>query len=135
MHRTFVDTNIFVYAAGASDTEHRNQARKVLRETPGIVISTQVLNEFYVVLTRKFKPAMPASVATSAVQQMTKYLCVPVDADLVLLAIRAGRRWRLSHWDALMVEAARRAACDVMLTEDLSDGADFDGVHIQDPFA
>jgi predicted nucleic acid-binding protein len=132
--RTFVDTNVFVYAADASDPERQSRAAEVLRETPGIVVSTQVLNEFSVVTTRKFTPPLPESVAEQVVQRMAQYVCVTIDPDLVLQAIRAGRRWQLSHWDALMIEAARRSACEVVLTEDLSDGSNFDGVRIQNPF-
>jgi predicted nucleic acid-binding protein len=99
-----------------------------------IVVSTQVINEFYVVATRKLKPPVPEHVAAEVAENMALYTCVAVDADLVLRAIRAGRRWQLSHWDALMIEAARQAACDRVLSEDLA-GSTFDGVRVESPFA
>lgn len=132
--RAFLDTNIFLYAADRSEPEKQQRAKEVLLTTSQITVSTQVLNEFYTVATRKLKPPVPESVAAATVEKMTRYLCVPVDADLVLRAVRAGRRWQLSHWDALMLEAARQAACDRLLTEDLADGAVYDGVRIENPF-
>jgi predicted nucleic acid-binding protein len=65
---------------------------------------------------------------------VARLTCVPVDADLVLRAIRAGQRWQLSHWDALMVVAARQAGCDRLLTEDLADGASYEGLRVENPF-
>jgi predicted nucleic acid-binding protein len=132
--RTFVDTNVFLYAVDNSDADKQRRAREVLLATPGITISTQVLNEFYAVATRKLKPPLPGPTTRSLIEGMARYECVPVDADLVLRAVRAGQRWQLSHWDALMLEAARQAACDRVLTEDLADSATYDGVRIQNPF-
>jgi predicted nucleic acid-binding protein len=132
--RAFVDTNVFVYAADASEPGKQKRAKEVLLATPGIVISTQVVNEFYVVATRKLKPPVPEDTAAKVAEGMVRYTCVPIDADLVLRAIRAGRRWQLSHWDALVIEAARQAACERVLSEDLADGSAFDGVRIENPF-
>ncbi|MGH3681749.1 MAG: PIN domain-containing protein [Natronosporangium sp.] len=132
--RSFIDTNVFIYSVDTSEPDKQRRAQQVLRDTPGIVVSTQVLNEFYNISTRKLRPPLPASEAAAAVEGMAGYSCVPVDVDLVLRAIRAGRRWQLSHWDALMVEAARQAGCDRVLTEDLSDGASYDGLRIENPF-
>lgn len=133
--KTFVDTNVFLYAADSSEPEKRQRATEVLRATPFITVSTQVMNEYYTAATRKLKPPVPPPTAARTVAEMARYECVPVDADLVVRAIRAGQRWQLSHWDALMIEAARQAACDRILTEDLADGADYDGVRVENPFA
>lgn len=132
--RTFIDTNVFVYAADSSEPERRQRAFDVLEDTPRITISTQVLNEFYNAATRKLKPPLPGELALAAVERLTRYHCVPVDAELVLRAIREGQRWHLSHWDALMVAAARQAGCDRVLTEDLSDGAVYGGLRVENPF-
>lgn len=132
--RTFLDTNIFVYAADTSAPLKQARAKEILLATPDIVVSTQVINEFYVVATRKLKPPVPERVAADTAELMASYVCVPIDAGLVLRAIRAGRRWQLSHWDALMIEAARQAACDRVLSEDLHDGSAFDGIQIENPF-
>lgn len=132
--RSFIDTNIFIYSVDAADPDKQQRAQEVLTGTPGVVVSTQVMNEFYNVATRKLRPRLPADQAAAIVERMAGQTCVAVDANLVLRALRAGQRWQLSHWDALMVEAARQAGCDVILTEDLADGTDYDGVRVENPF-
>lgn len=131
--RVFIDTNIFVYSVDTADPDKQARAQQVLISTPGAVVSTQVMNEFYHTATRKLRPPLPAAAANGVVERMARLVCVPVDADLVLRAVRAGRRWQLSQWDALMVEAARQAGCDRVLTEDLADGAVYDGLRIENP--
>lgn len=132
--RAFIDTNVFIYSVDAADPDKQARAQQVLTSTPGAVVSTQVMNEFYSATTRKLqKPLSPAQ-ATAIVERMARLVCVPVDAHLVLRAIQAGRRWQLAHWDALMIAAAQQAVCDRMLTEDLADGAVYDGVRITNPF-
>lgn len=132
--RTFIDTNVFVYTVDQSDERKRARAREVLRQTTSIVVSTQVMNEFFVITTRKLASPLTVSQAAAIVSQMNNYSCVSVDPDLVRAAIREGERWQLSHWDALMLAAARQAACDVVLTEHLADGANYDGIRINNPF-
>jgi predicted nucleic acid-binding protein len=127
------------YAADASQPQKQAQARQILLTTANIVVSTQVINEFYAVATRKLKPPLPEHIAAQVAENMGRYTCVTIDADLVARAVRAGQRWQLSHWDALTVEAARQAACDRVLSEGLakglaSGGSTFDGVHIENPF-
>lgn len=132
--RHFVDTNVFVYSVDGADPVKQERARHVLRVATDIVVSTHVLNEFYVIATRKIAKPLAVADAAAAVEKMAKYTCVPVDATLVRTAIRAGQRWQLAHWDALMLEAARQAACTRLITEDLADGASFDGITIENPF-
>jgi predicted nucleic acid-binding protein len=132
--RAFLDTNVFVYSVDNADPDKQRRAQQVLRETSDIVVSTQVMNEFYVITTRKLAIPLVAEDSAAIIDEMTQYTCVPVDADLVLRAIRAGQRWQLSHWDALMVVAAQQAACEVLLSEDLADCATYDGLQIQNPF-
>jgi len=130
--RQFLDTNILVYAVDRADPGKHKRARDVLARATDAVISAQILNEFYVVLTRKL--ATPADEARSMVDALAHLRCVPVDADLVRAAIDAGQRWQLSHWDALVLQAAREAGCAVVVTEDLADGARYDGILIDNPF-
>jgi predicted nucleic acid-binding protein len=132
--RSFVDTNVFVYAIDTAEPAKQQRAQDVLRATPSIVVSTQVMNEFYTTSTRKLPSPLAAAEAAAVVAEMSRYTCVAVDADLVLRAVRAGQRWQLSHWDALILEAARQAGCEVILTEDLANGADYDGVRVENPF-
>jgi predicted nucleic acid-binding protein len=132
--RAFVDTNVFVYSVDTAEPKKQESAQRVIDTTPDLVVSTQVLNEFYTIATRKLAHPLPPEEAATAVEWMTRFSCVPVDADLMLRAIKAKQRWQLSHWDALMVAAARQAGCDRLLTEDLSDGASYDGLRVENPF-
>ena len=133
--RTFVDTNIFVYAFDADEPAKRDVALGVIRDTPDLVISTQVLGEFFVAVTRKLARPLPEAVAAAAVEEMTTLPVVPTDLTLVRSALATARLHQLSYWDALVVEAAATAGCDRLLTEDLADGAELRGVRIENPFA
>lgn len=132
--RAFLDTNVLVYAVDSAEPDKRKAARALLSEVDDIVISAQVLNEFYVTITRKLKPAVDPETAANMVRRLARIPCVAVDAELVQLALRAGQRWQLSHWDSLVVEAARKAACSKVLTEDLANGAVYNGLAIENPF-
>ncbi|CAN5505529.1 PIN domain-containing protein [soil metagenome] len=133
--RTFVDTNVFVHAFDADEPTKRDVALSVIRDTPGLVISTQVLGEFYVAVTRKLARPLAAAEAAAAVEEMTMLSVVPTDLTLVRSALATAQMHQLSYWDALVVEAAATASCDRLLTEDLAAGAELRGVRIENPFA
>jgi predicted nucleic acid-binding protein len=133
--RAFLDTNVLVYAVDDADPAKKKIARTLLAQADDVVLSAQVLNEFYVTVTRKLKPAVEPEAAAHMVRNLARIPCVAVDAQLVQLALRAGKRWQLSHWDSLVIEAARQAGCSRVLTEDLPTGADYNGLVIENPFA
>ena len=130
---TFADTNLVAYALDAADPGKQRAAVKHLRQRPRPRTSPQVLRELYVVATSKL--GMGADEANAAVQELLPTVGVVEDAALVVRAIEAARRWQISLWDALIVEAARRAGASILLSEDLQHGMDFDGVVVQNPFA
>jgi predicted nucleic acid-binding protein len=121
-----------VYAFDVSDANRakRQVAVHILDSAvPGeLVLSTQVLQEFYVTATRKLPHPLPLGEAVGAVQGFAAFPVVPNDARLVLAAIEISRSAQLSLWDALLIEAARTSGCDRILTEDLADGATISGV-------
>jgi predicted nucleic acid-binding protein len=134
---TFVDTNVLVYAHGTSDTRKRSAAQALLRELwegGNGALSTQVLQEFYVVATRKYDPPMSREQAREIVALYATWRPVGVDMPLIVAASKLEETHTLSFWDALIVEAARRAGAVRLMTEDLQDGRDFDGVAVEDPF-
>lgn len=136
--RAFLDTNVLVYAVDEADPDKRDRARQLLAEAdPGdLVLSTQVLCEFYVVVTRKLERPLPDAVAAEAVADLSQFpLIVATDAELVRDGIATCQRWQLSFWDGLIVAAATAAGCDLVLSEDLSDGARLGSVRIENPFA
>ncbi len=136
--RTFLDTNVLVYAFDRADKAKRSRAIAILSEldAPGdtLVLSTQVLSEFYVTVTRKLARPLPEPEAERAVNELSRMPVVPVDAPLVQAAVARSRSSRISYWDALIVEAASVAACDLLLTEDLQHGQQFGRVKVTNPF-
>jgi len=135
--RSFVDTNVWVYAIDADEPAKRARARAVLDPAAAgsLVVSAQVLGEFYVTVTRKLSKRVPLDVADAMIGRMRQLPVVAIDADLVSAAISGSRAWQLSYWDALIVAAAASAGCTLLLTEDLADGATYGGVRVEDPFA
>jgi predicted nucleic acid-binding protein len=135
--RTFVDTNVVVYAADESPAEQakHDAAVELLAHDPeNLVVSTQVLQEFYHVMTHRLAKPLDPERAGAATQALTRLDVVGSDAELVLAAIDTSRSAQLSIWDALIIEAARRAACERVLSEDLADGQTIRGVRIENPF-
>lgn len=131
----FLDTNVFVYAYDDADPVKRDRARDLIVHTPHVVISAQVLAEFYQVTTRKLATPLPPDRAVEVLAEMSQLEVVPQDAALVRSAAALSRSAGLSLWDAMIVRAAATAGCAVVLTEDLDAGSTLDGVRIQNPFA
>ncbi len=135
--RTFVDTNVLVYALDGSEPDKREMALERLDECSrqgALVISTQVLVEFYAVVTRKLQPALSREEGEREVQRLARWHVVTTDTKLVLRALALSRERQLSHWDALILQAAVDSGCTTLLTEDLHDGLEAAGVRVRDPF-
>ncbi len=132
----FVDTNVLLYAVSSAHADRAKAARAAaLLDETDLALSVQVLQEFYVQATRV--GATAALSHESAVAFISTLLRFPVQETTVPLlraAFAARARWRLSYWDAAIVEAARMVGCDTICTEDLQDGQDFGGVRIANPF-
>lgn len=130
----FVDTNVFVYLYDHADPEKQHIARATLTEQPEeIVISTQVLSEFFWVVTRKLD--LDPRAAREGLRQMATLRVVPVDHRLVVRATDTSLSTRISIWDSLIVEAAATAGSGRLLTEDLNHGQTIRDVEIFNPFA
>jgi len=134
--RVFVDTNVWVYAVDDADLGKSARALEILdpagKDT--FVVSSQVLSEFYVVVTRKLAEPLSDEDAQAMVQEMGRLPVVPVDSELVLAAVAGSREWRISLWDALIVRAAEAAGCRHVLSEDLADRAAYGTVVVENPF-
>ncbi|MHB8765373.1 MAG: PIN domain-containing protein [Deferrisomatales bacterium] len=132
MSKVFLDTNVLVYAMDADAGEKQQTARRSLREVAGnAVVSTQVLQEFFVVATRKLGVA-PA-VAKSVFHALRRFETVTVTADLIEQAADCSMVHQLSFWDALIVVAAESARCPELWTEDLNPGQIIRGVKVVTP--
>jgi predicted nucleic acid-binding protein len=134
---TFVDTNVLLYAHDASEIAKQPVARALLEklwQDRSGVVSTQVLQEFYVVATRKFQPPMRRMEAREIVGLYATWSVVSVDAGLILDATVLEEQAQLSFWDALIVEAARRAGAGRVVSEDFQTGRRIAGITIENPF-
>jgi predicted nucleic acid-binding protein len=134
---TFVDTNVLVYAYDRSETVKHPIASALLTrlwdERTG-VISTQVLQEFYAVATNKLKLAMAPVEAREIIEQYSAWPVVLLDTPLILNASRIHEQESISWWDAMIVEAAHVAGAARLVTEDMGDGREIEGVRIVNPF-
>jgi len=131
----FVDTNVFICALDDADLKKRDAARawraELWKSRRGR-ISFQVLQEFYVKVTQKWPRARQG--AQSEVRDLLAWKPVTVDEGLLERAWNLQDRYKLSFWDALIVAAAKAAACRYLLTEDLQAEQDLEGVVVVDPF-
>ena len=134
--RWFVDTNVLVYLFDGDSPDKQAKARRILEDNADrIVLSTQVLGEFYVTVTRKLATPLAAGPAAEAVNGLCAFPVRPLGAGLVRAAVRRSASSRLSYWDALIVESAMEAGAAVLLTEDLQAGRTFDALRVVNPFA
>lgn len=134
--RSFLDTNILVYTDDGDAPEKQAAALDLvsdLRITNSGVVSTQVLQEYFVVVTRKL--GVPVGIARRKVELLARHEVIVLDTGHVLAAVDLTRLHSISFWDALIVEAAKSANCSVLYTEDLHHGAVFEGLEIVNPFA
>lgn len=134
---TFMDTNVLVYARQADETVKQPVAAGWLAhlwDSNEGRVSAQVLNEYYVTVTRKLDPPVTVADARADVADLAGWQPVGIDSDLVAAAWDIEDRYGFHFWDALVVAAAQAAGCDTLLTEDLQDGQDLDGVVVVNPF-
>ncbi len=133
----FVDTNVFVYALdSAADTKHA-AARlwtTALWESRRGRVSVQVLQELYVTLTRKLRPGLPTDAARIEVRSLLPWMPIEINPSILERAWHVETRFQLSWWDALIVASAQAGGCRYLLTEDLQDGQDLDGLLVVSPF-
>ncbi len=136
--QVFVDTNVLVYAYDADAGQKRDEARERLRglwETETGSLSTQVLQEFYVTVTRKLTSPLRRRTAREVIATYRSWPVHRPDGNDLLAASELEERHRLSFWDALVVVSAQRSGAGSLLSEDLQEGRRFDGLIVVNPFA
>lgn len=132
----FVDTNVLLYAI-SRDPEEQDKARSAnqLLKNRDLALSVQVLQEFYVQATRASRPdSLTHEQAVELVEAFMRFPVVAITAELMMAAFATRQRFGLSYWDAAILEAGRSLGCDVVLSEDLSDGEDYGGIRVVNPF-
>jgi predicted nucleic acid-binding protein len=135
--RQFIDTNILVYAHDQSAGSKHEQAKALLtslwRSRHGC-LSVQVLQEFYVTVTRKLTRPLPPAVASQIIADLGVWQVHRPAVIDILDAITLQTRYQLSFWDAMILQSAIRLECAVVWSEDLNDGQRYYGVQVQSPF-
>ena len=136
--RSFIDTNIFVYAAGMHDEEKARISDRLIQHLTGNrtgVISFQVVHEFLNVALRKFAPRYTPEDARQYIADVFRpLLIVHSSLDLCSDAMEIFTRYKLSWYDSLLIAAAAEAGCSTLYTEDMQHGAVIRGVKIVNPF-
>lgn len=131
-----MDTNVLLYVASKNPREAaKARLARALLEADDLALSVQVLQEFYVQATRKSRPdRLTPEQAFALVEAFLRFPVQEVTVGLMRAAQATSQRFRISYWDAAIIEAARSLGCRTVLSEDLSHGASYGGVRVKDPF-
>ncbi len=137
MSQVFIDTNILVYAYDADSGNKHSRARELLRncwEEETGVLSTQVLQEFYVTTTRKLPKPLALKSARDIIATYRAWTVYQPSIEDVLTASELSEKQQLSFWDALIVIAAQLSGASTLYSEDLQHGQHIGSVKIVNPF-
>lgn len=132
----FADTNVWLYAISRDPAEENKAHRaNALLSGPDLALSVQVLQEFYVQATRPSRAdAITHEQAARLIESFCRYPVQDITREIMTAALRTRQRFRLSYWDAAIIEAARALGCQEVLSEDLNDGQDYAGIRVTNPF-
>lgn len=135
--RQFVDTNVLIYAHDVSAGDKHLRAQGLIEDLWQSrlgCLSIQVLQEFYVNVTKKVARPLATSVAAQIITDLSTWqIHSPTPSD-VLQAIRLQERYQLSFWDAMIISSALRMGCQTVWSEDLNSGQTYDQVMVVNPF-
>jgi len=135
--KTFIDTNVLIYAHDIDADAKNEVAKAVLRELWSErtgVLSMQVLQEFYVNVTRKIASPLPRDSARSVVNSYAIW-CTETTPSEISAAFQIEDESRIGFWDALIVSSAVRSGATRILSEDLNAGQRIAGILVENPFA
>lgn len=135
--RQFVDTNVLVYAHDVTAGDRHVKARSLIEElwrSRDGCLSVQVLQEFFVTTTRKIPKPLEISAAARIVGDLARWHVHAPVSDDVLAAIDLHRQTQVSFWDAMILRSAKQLGCQIVQSEDLNPGQDYEGVQVRNPF-
>jgi predicted nucleic acid-binding protein len=134
--RVFLDTNILVYADDADSGAKRERAQQIVEaalSNGNGVLSTQVLQEYFVVATKKL--GVPTESVQKKIEILSSLAVIAVNVEHIIEAIKLHRLYGFSFWDCLILRCAKAAGCRRLLSEDLQHGRSIEGVTVENPFA
>lgn len=131
----FLDTNVLAYAASGRNSapDRQRRAREIIAEND-FAISGQVLQEFYVTVTRKAAHSLSHREAIEWLDRLSDRPCVPTDGELVRRGADIADRFQVSYWDGAVIAAAERSDAFILYTEDLNHGQLYGSVRAINPF-
>ena len=135
--KIFLDTNILVYAYDEYDQQKQKKAQNLLTEgmeSERFVLSVQVLSEFFNVVTRRIRQPMSPDEAQKIILMVSILPIQDIDFHMVNRAIDTHKMYHISYWDSLIIGAAERAECKMILSEDMNDGQTYHDILVRDPF-
>jgi predicted nucleic acid-binding protein len=131
----FLDTNVLVYAVSSAEAEAAKKAKALdLVERSDFGVSAQVLQEFYVTVTRKIRKPLSPERAVALMDEYRVFPTVPTDYPLIVAAVELSLRYGLSYWDGAILAAAEALEAPTLYTEDLSHGQRYGRVRAVNPF-
>ena len=135
--KVFIDTNVIVYAYDISAGEKHSKAVEIIKglwDTGSGITSTQVLQEFFVNVTRKITKPLDAATAKEIVKDLLKWKTVIVDGEIIMDAIDIHSAYKYSFWDSVIIASAVGGGAGTLFSEDLSDKQTIKGIVIRNPF-
>ena len=135
--RAFLDTNILVYAYDQHDPVKQKKAQELITtgiEQENLVLSVQVLGEFFNVVTRRIPQPVTSDEAREVIASIGILPVQEIDLAMVNRAIDVHKKYQIAYWDALIISAAERSGCKLILTEDLRDGQTYHDILVRNPF-
>lgn len=135
--KVFVDTNVIVYAYDKDAGDKHRVAVNIMTDLwqSGLgTISTQILQEFFVTLTKKIPAPLDISVVRETIRRLSRWDVVLIDVDTIISATELQERYKFSFWDSLIIASAIAGGARTILSEDLADGQIIQSVTIKNPF-
>ena len=131
----FLDTNILVYAASGAEADAPKSIKALgIVQHADFGLSAQVLQEFYVTVTRKIRKPMSPELAVALMDEYRVFPTVPTDYPLIVSAVELSLRYRISYWDGAILAAAEALEAETLYTEDLNHGQLYGKVRAVNPF-
>ena len=135
--KLFLDSNVLIYAYDNGDRSKQIRAQEILNRglaSNNIVLSVQVLSEFYTTVTKRYEEPLSKDQAREVILLVDVLQIVPIDVSLVKRAIETHDRYQINYWDGLIIAAAEYGRCETILSEDLNTGQFYHGIKVENPF-